>query len=385
MGLGALFVGFFLLSCVVCVKGVEPKASPTCAFPAIYNFGDSNSDTGGISASFVPIPAPYGEGFFHKPSGRDCDGRLIIDFIAEKLNLPYLSAYLNSLGTNYRHGANFATGGSTIRKQNETIFQYGISPFSLDIQIVQFNQFKARTKQLYEEAKTSLERDKLPVPEEFSKALYTFDIGQNDLSVGFRKMSFDQIRESMPDIVNQLANAVKSIYQQGGRSFWIHNTSPFGCMPVQLFYKHNIAAGYLDQYGCVKDQNEMAGEFNNQLKDRITKLRTELPEAAITYVDVFAAKYALISNTKNEGFVDPMKICCGYHVNDTHIWCGNLGSANGKDVFGSACENPSQYISWDSVHYAEAANHWVANRILNGSFTDPPTPLTQACYKHKTI
>jgi hypothetical protein len=65
--------------------------------------------------------------------------------------LPYLSAYLNSLGTNYRHGANFATGGSTIRRQNETIFQYGISPFSLDIQIVQFNQFKARTKLLYQE------------------------------------------------------------------------------------------------------------------------------------------------------------------------------------------------------------------------------------------
>jgi len=75
MGLGALFVGFFFLSCVV------PKTSPTCTFPAIYNFGDSNSDTGGISASFVPIPAPYGEGFFHKPSGRDCDGRLIVDFI----------------------------------------------------------------------------------------------------------------------------------------------------------------------------------------------------------------------------------------------------------------------------------------------------------------
>lgn len=58
-------------------------------------------------------------------------------------------------------------------------------------------------------AKDSVERSKLPVPEEFSKALYTFDIGQNDLSVGFRKMSFDQIRETMPDIVNQLASAVK--------------------------------------------------------------------------------------------------------------------------------------------------------------------------------
>lgn len=70
---------------------------------------------------------------------------------AEKLNLPYLSAYLNSLGTNYRHGANFATGGSTIRRQNETIFEYGISPFSLDMQIVQYDQFKQRTAELYSE------------------------------------------------------------------------------------------------------------------------------------------------------------------------------------------------------------------------------------------
>ena len=57
---------------------------PECEFPAIYNFGDSNSDTGGISAAFEPIRAPYGVPFFHKPAGRDCDGRLIIDLIGNK-------------------------------------------------------------------------------------------------------------------------------------------------------------------------------------------------------------------------------------------------------------------------------------------------------------
>lgn len=69
--------------------------------------------------------------------------------VAERLKLPYLSAYLNSIGSNYRHGANFATGGSTIRKPNETIYEYGISPFMLDMQIKQFDQFKARTADLY--------------------------------------------------------------------------------------------------------------------------------------------------------------------------------------------------------------------------------------------
>lgn len=72
-------------------------------------------------------------------------------YAAEQLKLPYLSAYLNSLGTNYKHGANFATGGSTIRRPNETIFEYGISPFSLDMQIAQYNQFKARTSEMYQQ------------------------------------------------------------------------------------------------------------------------------------------------------------------------------------------------------------------------------------------
>lgn len=58
-------------------------------------------------------------------------------------------------------------------------------------------------------AKDPSEKDKLPRPEDFAKALYTFDIGQNDLSVGFRTMSLDQLRAALPDIINQLASAVQ--------------------------------------------------------------------------------------------------------------------------------------------------------------------------------
>ncbi|KAK1374321.1 hypothetical protein POM88_030514 [Heracleum sosnowskyi] len=41
-------------------NGTSPKilCNYPCVFPAIYNFGDSNSDTGGISAAFLPIPNP---------------------------------------------------------------------------------------------------------------------------------------------------------------------------------------------------------------------------------------------------------------------------------------------------------------------------------------
>jgi len=54
-----------------------------CSFPAIFNFGDSNSDTGGLSAAFGQAPPPNGITFFHTPAGRFSDGRLIVDFFGK--------------------------------------------------------------------------------------------------------------------------------------------------------------------------------------------------------------------------------------------------------------------------------------------------------------
>ena len=52
-------------------------------YPAVFNFGDSNSDTGGLVAGLADhLDPPYGQIYFQKPSGRFCDGRLIIDFLS---------------------------------------------------------------------------------------------------------------------------------------------------------------------------------------------------------------------------------------------------------------------------------------------------------------
>lgn len=58
--------------------------------PVIFNFGDSNSDTGGLAAAMgYEFGYPDGRAFFHGPTatGRLCDGRLIIDFLC-KLRIP---------------------------------------------------------------------------------------------------------------------------------------------------------------------------------------------------------------------------------------------------------------------------------------------------------
>ncbi|XP_028771176.1 GDSL esterase/lipase At5g14450-like [Neltuma alba] len=348
--------------------------SKTCGFPAIYNFGDSNSDTGAASAAFTGVHPPNGESFFGSLSGRACDGRLIIDFLTEELKLPYLSAYLNSLGSNYRNGANFAVGGSSIRPG-------GYSPFDLGLQIAQFKQFKYRANVLYTQLSgnrtESTSESILPRPDEFSKALYTFDIGQNDLGYGFQHDSDEQVRSSIPNILQTFYRAVQQLYNEGARIFWIHNTGPIGCLPYSYIY-YKSKQGNLDANGCVKPQNEVAQEFNRQLKEQVFELKKNLPLAKFTYVDVYSAKYQLISDTKKQGFVSPLLFCCGsyygYHVN-----CGTQVTVN-RTVYGYPCPNPSQHVSWDGIHYSQAANLWVAKRILSGSFSDPPVPIGKACF-----
>ncbi|XVF02571.1 hypothetical protein REPUB_Repub04eG0186100 [Reevesia pubescens] len=351
--------------------------SSSCDFPAIFNFGDSNSDTGGKSAAFHRIPSPNGNTFFQKPSGRYCNGKLIIDFIAEKLELPYLSAYLDSIGTNFRHGANFATGGSTIRPLDALMFKQGFSPISLDIQLSQFQQFKERVNELNKEGVNSNIKSKLPRPVDFSQALYTFDIGQNDLAAAFKSMTEKQVVKSVPGIINRLAQAVKRLHQQGARTFWIHKTGPIGCLPYQVL-DYPPQTENVDQNGCIRSHNEVAQEFNSQLKERVIQLRLQLPDAVLTYVDIYSAKYSLISEAKKHGFVDPFKNCCG-HFGYYHVECGETAVVNGTEIYGASCSDPSKHISYDGIHYTEAANYWVAKSILDGSHSDPLVPITKAC------
>ena len=58
-----------ILVCIVLGLGLEvwgDNGSKKCGYPAIYNFGDSNSDTGAISATFLAIHPPNGEKLLRK-------------------------------------------------------------------------------------------------------------------------------------------------------------------------------------------------------------------------------------------------------------------------------------------------------------------------------
>ncbi|XP_049931756.1 uncharacterized protein LOC116247402 [Nymphaea colorata] len=350
--------------------------SAACGFPAIFNFGDSNSDTGAISAAFNRIPPPNGMTYFHRPSGRPCDGLLIIDHFAQYLGFPFLHPYLDSIGAKFLQGANFAASGATVQHLNLTLFDGGLCPFSLDYQLAQFSQLQNRSSECYNEGCSY--NGELPKSNIFSEALYTFDIGQNDLTNGFRKLPMAQVAAIIPGVLAQVSYTIQSLYRRGARYFWIHNTGPLGCLPLYVIYGP-FTNFTKDKLGCAVYPNNVAMEFNRQLKQLVRELRTKLPLAALTYVDIYSAKYRLISQATKLGFVDPLKLCCG--GGDKLIYCGYSAIVNGVEVAAPICADPLKYVSWDGIHYSHAANQLIAKQVVDGSFSDPPIALDKACHR----
>lgn len=62
--------------------------------------------------------------------------------------MPFLSPYLKSIGSNFAHGANFASSAATILMPNTSLFVTGTSPFYLTIQLNQMKEFKNRVLEL---------------------------------------------------------------------------------------------------------------------------------------------------------------------------------------------------------------------------------------------
>ncbi|RRT36775.1 hypothetical protein B296_00046529 [Ensete ventricosum] len=94
-------------------------SATTGCYSSIFSFGDSLADTGNLLHNLgrdgirIGRP-PYGMTYFHRPTGRFSDGRLIVDFIAQAMGLPLLPPYLDeTTGGDMRKGVNFAVGGAT--------------------------------------------------------------------------------------------------------------------------------------------------------------------------------------------------------------------------------------------------------------------------------
>ncbi|XP_059318203.1 GDSL esterase/lipase At4g01130-like [Lycium ferocissimum] len=357
--------------------GSSSLVESKCAFEAIFNFGDSNTDTGGFCAAFPPQGSPYGMTYFKRPVGRPTDGRVIVDFLAQAFGLPFVSPYLQSIGSDFKHGANFATSASTVLMPQTSLFVSGVSPFYLDVQLQQFKEFKVKVDALQNKGNTNL-----PPSDIFGKSLYTFYIGQNDFTGNLASQGIGGVKQYLPQVVSKITSTIKEIHGLGGRTFFVLNLAPIGCYPMFLVQLSHDSSD-IDEFGCLKSYDNAVVEYNNMLKEALAQTRKELSDANVVYVDTHSVLLELFQHPTSHGLKYGTRACCGhgggsYNFNQ-QVLCGNTKEIDGQTLSATACEDPYNYVSWDGIHATDAANKQIASAILSDSHFDPPFSLHKLC------
>ncbi|KAK3420726.1 hypothetical protein EUGRSUZ_J02640 [Eucalyptus grandis] len=247
----------------------------------------------------------------------------------ESLNISFLSPYLESLGPNFSNGTNFAvSGAATIPRdqpfslghanlvgkdgfadalytidigQNDLTAQFTNLPYlqvvgNIPIFIEEIRFAIWVSQQLPKDGRVSPAGPlHLVVPcrefipgigiatirgghanlvgkDGFADALYTIDIGQNDLTAQFTNLPYLQVVGNIPIFIEEIRFAIWSIYQSGGKNFWVHNTGPLGCLPNILVTTAHDASD-IDELGCLRSRNDAAREFNRLLQSLCEELR----------------------------------------------------------------------------------------------------------------
>ncbi|KAL6593985.1 hypothetical protein ACP70R_048886 [Stipagrostis hirtigluma subsp. patula] len=335
-------------------------------YARLFSFGDSLTDAGNY-VTLVPnisaLAPPYGGTFFRRPTGRFCDGRLIVDFIAEALRLPLLPPYLRGkTADDFRYGANLAVAGATALSP-EFFKEKGLGPtilppYSLDLQLEWFNVVLHLLGSTEQERKDVV-ANSLFLMGEFGVNDYNFFLFQN--------RSFTaEIESLVPRVIEKIQNAVEVLIELGAKTIVVPGSIPMGCIPGYLTMFQSSNPEDYDEVGCINWLNDFAEHHNRALRSMLKQIPCD-PMVTIIYADYYGAILEITRNPLKHGFSKDGALiaCCGdggrYNSN-------SLMSCNATSVL---CPDPSRRISWDGLHYTEAAYHLVARGVLDGPYAAP--------------
>ncbi|KAL2609341.1 hypothetical protein R1flu_027914 [Riccia fluitans] len=118
---------------------------------------------------------------------------------------PLLQPYIQNGPFHYRFGVNFAFGGATASGSANS------TPVNLAAQIPQFVQFKRSTEKLSREQGCDLYHAKLPTKEAFDNALYTIEIGGNDI------INAAKATQNQASVLGQLIPTAMNVVRVGAK------------------------------------------------------------------------------------------------------------------------------------------------------------------------
>lgn len=351
----------------------------TACNPPLFVFGASLLDVGenaaampGRSVSEFP---PYGVHYFGRAAARFSNGRLFIDFISQGLGYGFMDPFLKSLGSNFKHGVNFASSGATAR--DSTISGNGTSSlglFSLSVQIDQFIEFKRAA--LSSEGTGGYE-EKILTREDVSEGVYLMEFGHNDyINYAFREPNYNADAFAHQTI-SYFKKALLRLYSEGARKLVVMNLMPMGCTPAVLGYI-KPPKELRDEYGCYISYNNMVNLHNNYLSNLLKELRLELPHAEWILFDWHSLIENAIRHPTRYGVKHPLKACCGEVGRYNFEARSQCGSSNA-----TVCGNPNSYIFWDGLHFVESFNSMLGDKFLRGENLVPEFLIKESCKNSK--
>ncbi|KAJ4771054.1 GDSL esterase/lipase [Rhynchospora pubera] len=335
-------------------------------YSRIFSFGDSLTDTGNYLQIFGNVSGnsaarlPYGETYFHRPTGRFSDGRIIVDFIAQEFGLPFVPPYLGGKSRDFfRHGANFAVAGATAL--NHSIFKKMGVPVNtrvgfLDVQVEWFKKL------------LSMLCPKSDCREIMENALFLVgEMGANDYGTLFTaKVPFTEIKKIVPGIIGTIASAIENLINLGAKTLVIPGIFPLGCCPAFLTpFQTKRMEDYDSTTGCLLWLNEFSEYHDQLLLVEIDKLRDLYRNVSIVYADYYRAYISIMQSPTQHGMKETVVACCGgggpYNFASSQD-CGDDGSR--------LCQEPSEYVSWDGRHLTDAAYKIMAKSAINNLYSE---------------
>ncbi|KAF5466286.1 hypothetical protein F2P56_016227 [Juglans regia] len=318
-----------------------------------FIFGDSFLDAGNnnyINTTTLDQANfwPYGETFFKFPTGRFSDGRLVSDFIAEYAKLPLIPPFLKPGNPHYLNGVNFASAGA-----GALVETFQGSVVDLRTQLSYYKKVVVswlRRKLGKIEAKLTL-----------SRAVYLFSIGSNDYTSLFLTNSTVLNTYSKSEyvgiVIGNLTTIIKDIHKRGGRKFGFINLPALGCLPgIRIINPdHN-------KRGCLEEASLLAKLHNRALYNLLRELEKQLKEFKYSVFNLNINLRQRMNHPSKYGFKEGKGACCGTGQLRGVYSCGGKRLVKEFQV----CENPKEYVFWDSYHLTERAYKQLADEMWSG-------------------
>ncbi|KAL6629328.1 hypothetical protein ACP70R_029093 [Stipagrostis hirtigluma subsp. patula] len=340
-------------------------------YSRLFAFGDSITDTGNhIYYSTAPGAAarrPYGETFFRRPTGRWSDGRLIVDFIVERLGYPYWTPYLaGKTKADFRYGANFAVATATaldhLLLANMGLDVTHVTPCSLSVQIdwlkVVLDKFPGH------------ERKEIMA----SSLFLVGEVGADDYNHAlFQNKTVDFVKQLVPQVVGSIERCIRALIRLGAKTLYVPGISPLGCAPRHIaFHRGGSEPSDYDETGCLRWLNELVVHHNGLLRAKVAALRDAHRRrgVSVAYVDRYGEVLGVVAAPARHGLGarTALDACC----------CAGGGPHNDASFAVRRCSEPSKHVSWDGLHMTEAVHRIVARGMLDGGrFAE--TPIMSRC------